>query len=217
MKLTSLLVISDEEIPRLALERLLASEAGFEVRGETGSEDAILQASNLRPDVVVVLAEAEQQSCKRLISSVRKAAPRSGIVILGRETHQAYVGLLLAAGVLGYVLLGATPQELFSAIRAASRGRRFIDPNLSDQLFESLAEQAEAGSKALSQRERQVVEMLAYGHTQKEIASRLNISGKSIYTYRARIRKKLGLRTRAEIVRYAIEVGILNVGTEKAS
>ena len=125
--------------------------------------------------------------------------------------------MLLAAGVLGYVLLGATPQELFSAIRAASRGRRFIDPNLSDQLFESLAEQAEAGSKALGQRERQVVEMLAYGHTQKEIASRLNISGKSIYTYRARIRKKLGLRTRAEIVRYAIEVGILNVGTEKAS
>jgi two-component system, NarL family, response regulator NreC len=217
MKVTTLLVISDESIPRLALKHLLASETGFEVRGETGSKDAIRQASNLKPDVVIVLAEAAQPGCTRLIRSVRKAVPRAGIVTLGRETHYAYLSLILAAGALGYVPLRARPRELFRAIRAASRGRRFIDPNLSGELFESLAQQAESGVKPLSQRERQVVRMLAYGHTQKEIASRLNISGKSIDTYRARIREKLGLRTRAEIVRYALEAGILNVGTEKAS
>lgn len=217
MNVTTLLVISDEAIPRLGLKHLLALEAGFEVRGEASSIDAIQQASKLTPDVVILFAEATRPSCAQLIGSVRKAAPSAGIVILGRETQQAYLGLLLAAGALGYVLLRATPRELFSAIRAAARGHRFIDPNLSDDLFEVLSRQAAVGTKLLSQREQQVLKMLAYGHTLKEIASRLNVSRKSIETYRARIREKLGLHTRADIVRYALETGMLNVETEQAS
>ncbi len=211
----TLLVISDETIARLGLTHLLSSEAGLEVRGETSSDDAIQQAAKLRPDVVIVFAEATRPSCVRLIGSIRKEIPQAGIVILGRETHHAYLGLLLAAGALGYVLLRATPRELFSAIRAASRGRRFIDPNLSEELYELLARQAESGTKLLSPREQQVLTMLAYGHTLKEIAVRLNISRKSIETYRARIREKLGLRTRADVVRYALETGMLNVETER--
>jgi two-component system, NarL family, response regulator NreC len=119
--------------------------------------------------------------------------------------------LLLAAGALGYVLSRATPRELYSAIRAVARGRRYIDPDLSEELFELLVKQAESGTKVLSQREEQVLKMLAYGHTLKEIASRLNISRKSIETYRARSREKLGLKTRADIVRYAIQTGMLDI------
>lgn len=210
MKVITLLVISDEPIPRLGLGHLLASEAGLEVMRETGFKEAALQASKLRPDVVVVLAEGAREGCVQLIGSIRKAAPRAGIVILGRETHHAYLGLLLSAGVLGYVLLQASPRELFQTIRAVSRGRRSIDHNLGDELFVLLARQAEPGTKLLSQREQQVLKMLAYGHTLVEIASRLNISRKSIETYRARIREKLGLNTRADIVRYALETGVLN-------
>ena len=128
-----------------------------------------------------------------------------------------YVGLLLAAGALGYVLPRTAARELSSAIRAASHGRRYIDPNLSEELFELLAQQAESGTKVLSQREQQVIRMLAYGHTMKEIASRLNISRKSIETYLARGREKLGLQTRADIVRYALQTGMLNVEMEQAS
>lgn len=210
MKVITLLVISDETIPRLGLRHLLASEAGFEVIGETCLKEAALQASKLRADVVVVLAEGAREGCVPLIGSIRKAVPHAGIIILGRETHHAYLGLLLSAGVLGYVLLQASPRELFEAIRAVSRGRRSIDHNLGDVLFELLARQADPGTKLLSQREQQVLRMLAYGHTLVEIASRLNISRKSIETYRARIREKLGLNTRADIVRYALETGVLN-------
>lgn len=217
MKVITLLVISDEAIPRLGLKHLLASEAGFEVRGEAGSTEATLQASKLRPDVIVVLAEAMRLGCVQLIGSVRKATPRARVVILGRETHHAHLGLLLASGALGYVLLQASPRELFHAIRAVSRGRRFIDHKLGNELLELLAREAESGTKLLSQREQQVLKLLAYGHTLVEIASRLNISRKSIETYRARIREKLGLHTRADIVRYALEMGILNGQAQQAS
>ncbi len=216
MKIITLLIISDEVIPRLGLKHLLASEAGFEVRGEAGSKDAAAQAKKLRPDVVIAFADAMQPSCAQLIRSVRTAAPRAGIVVLGRETHHAYLGLLLAAGALGYVLLRASPRELFDAIRAVSHGRRFIDHQLGDELFELLARQAERSTKLLSQREQQVLKLLAFGHTLVEIASRLNISRKSIETYRARIREKLGLHTRADIVLYALETGVLNGETPKA-
>ena len=124
MKVIDLLVISDEQIRRLGLSHLLASEAGFQVSGKGGNEEAAQLASKLKPDVVIVLAEGARPGCVELISSIRKAAPRSGIVILGRETHHAYLGLLLAAGVLGYVLLQTSPRELFNAIRTVSRGRR---------------------------------------------------------------------------------------------
>jgi two-component system response regulator NreC len=217
MKVINLLVISDEPISRLGLKHLLASEAGFEVKGDGGSKDAVQLASKLKPDVIIVLAEGARPGGVQLISLIRKEAPRSGIAILGRETHHAYLGLLLSAGVLGYVLLTASPRELFSAVRAASRGRRFIDRTLSDELFELLARQAESGTKVLSPREEQVLKLLAYGHTLVEIASRLKISRKSIETYKARIRDKLGLHTRAEIVQYALETGILNGQTRQAS
>lgn len=216
MRAITLLVISDEPIPRLGLRHLLASEAAFDVRGETAFKEAALQASKLTPDVVIVLAEGARSGCAQLIMSIRKATPRAGIVVIGRETHHAYLGLLLSAGALGYLLLQASPRELFKAIRTVSRGRRFVDDKLGDELFSLLARQAENGTKLLSQREQQVLKMLAYGHTLVEIASRLSISRKSIETYRARIREKLGLNTRADIVRYALETGVLNRGPRQA-
>ncbi len=215
MKVITVLVVSDEVIPRLGLKHLLASESGFEVSGEADSKNASEQASKLSPDVVSIFAESTRPSFPQLIASIRRAAPRAGIIMLGRETHHSYVGLLLAAGALGYVLSRATPRELYSAIRAVARGRRYIDPDLSEELFELLVKQAESGTKVLSQREEQVLEMLAYGYTLKEIASRLNISRKSIETYRARSREKLGLKTRADIVRYALQTGMLDI--KKAS
>ena len=217
MKTTNLLVISDETIARAGLKLFLATEAGLEVKGEASSEDAIEKASNLRPDVVIVFAEVTKPSCAQLITALRKAVPPAGIVVLGRETHHAYVGLLLAVGAHGYVLLHATPRELFRAIRAAARGRRYVDPELSDALYALLARQAESGTKVLSRREEEVLKMVAYGYTPKEIASSLNISRKSIETYRARSLEKLGLRTRADVVRYALQMGMFKVDIKQAS
>jgi two-component system response regulator NreC len=210
MKEITVLVVGDEVIPRAGLKHLLASEDGFDVRGEANSTSAIEEAAKLAPDVIITFAEATRPSCAQMISSLRAAVPDSGIVVLGRETHHAYVALLLSTGALGYVLVRASPRDLFSAIRVASCGRRFIDPILSDELYAMFAHQAETGTKVLSRREEQVLRMLAYGHTLKEIAGLLNVSRKSIETYQARSRQKLGLRTRADIVRYARETGIFS-------
>jgi two-component system response regulator NreC len=217
MRLITLLVISDEVIARVGLKHLLTAEGEFEVIGESGSKDAIEQASKMKPDLIIVFAEVTKPSCAQLIAALRVTVPSTGIVVLGREAHHAYVGLLLAAGALGYILLRANPQELFAAIRAASHGRRYVDPELNEALFQILARQAESGTKMLSRREQEVLRMLAYGYTLKEIASSLNISRKSIETYRARSREKLGLRTRSDIVRYALQTGMFNVDFEQAS
>lgn len=217
MKLITLLVVSDELISRIGLKHLLGTEAGFEVSGEAGSKDAASQATRLRPEVIIVHAEGTRSGCAQLIVSIRKAAPCAGIVIVGRESHHVYVGLLLSAGALGYVLLQSPPRDLFHAIRAASRGRRSIDRNLSTELLELLVRQAAPGTKLLSQREQQVLKMLAYGHTVTEIARQLTLSRKSIETYRERIREKLGLRTRSDIVRYALETGVFTREAHQAS
>ncbi len=185
--------------------------------GDTDSKEAASQASKLRAEVVVVHAGGTRSGCAQLIVSIRKAAPRAGLVIVGRETHHVYLGLLLAAGALGYVLLQSPPRDLFRAIREASRGRRFIDRNLSTELLDLLAQQAAPGTKLLSQREEQVLKMLAYGHTVTEIARQLTLSRQSIETYRERIREKLGLRTRSDIVRYALETGVFTREAHQAS
>ncbi len=217
MKVISLLVIGDEAIARIGVRHLLMSDPGFEVRGEATSKDGVEQARKLNPNVIIIFAEAARPSCARLIQSIRKELPKAGIVILGRETHQSHLGQLLLAGALGYVLLSATPRELRDAIRDAARGRRFIDHNLGDEMFEVLTREANSGTKLLSRREQQVLRMLAYGHTLIEIANQLEISRKSIETYRARIREKLGLHTRADIVRYALETGVLNGESERTA
>jgi DNA-binding NarL/FixJ family response regulator len=209
MKDITLLVVSDEAIPRLGLNRLLASEVGFTIKGDCAARQAASYASKVNPEVVIIHAEAIQTSCVQLICSLRKGAPNTGILVLSRETNHAYLGMLLAAGALGYVLLQASPRELASAIRAVARGRRYLDRKLGNEIFELFLRQADSSTRLLSNREQQVLKMLAYGHTLVEIARRLSISRKSIETYRARIREKLGLQTRAEIVRYALETGIL--------
>ena len=208
MKTIKLLVVGNEPISRTSLKLLLVGEDTFEVLAETSSQDAIHRAGKLFPDVVIVFADACLRNCLPLIASVRAAVPTIRVVVLGRETHPAYVGTLIAAGVLGYIQLKTLPQELFNAIRAAGSGRRYIDPELSEALFELTAP---SGTKVLSQREEEVLKMVAYGYTPKEIASSLNISRKSIETYRARSREKLGLRTRSEIVQYELLTGAFDI------
>ena len=218
MKATTVLIAGDEAIPRLGLKHILDSEPSFTVIGESETEALINEARKLRPDVVVLHVASSRQRVPNLIRSLHEALPRSGIVVLGRETHHTTVGLFFAGGALGYVLLRGTPKDLFSAVRAASRGRRFLDPKLSKEFTDLVLRQGANGPKLLSQREHQVMLMLAQGHSVKEIASRLDLSRKSVETYQARVREKLNLHTRADMVRYALETGILQFrNSEEAS
>lgn len=211
MKSTAVLVVGDELIARSGIKHLISSDDRLTVLGDAGSEEAVERASKWRPDAILVHSIGYVSS--ELITSLHQASPRSGIVVLSRDVSESYIGLLWSAGVLGYVLLRATPRDLFYAIVEAAKGRRFIDPRLSEEIFALVARHASADTKALSTREEQVLQRLAYGYGPKEIASELKISRRSVETYQARIREKLGLRTRVDIVRYALATGILNKKT----
>jgi|SRR5579872_1025423 len=137
---------------------------------------------------------------------------RNKIVIVGASENIGYVCSLLSKGVLGYVLRSATDADLFSAIRAANEGRHFIDPQLSDALTRVLtnAKKREGRSAPiLSEREVQVLVAVARGFTNKEIATHLGLSHKTVETYRTRIYDKLGLKKRTDLVAYAIASGLL--------
>jgi two-component system response regulator NreC len=205
---TTVLIISNEPIPRVGLRHLLASEPGFKVLGETEEKDAVQRASELKPDVILFHVPEVRPSFAEAISNMQRAR-KIGIVVLCREIEHSHLGRILAAGVAAVVLLRGTPQYLFGGLRAAARGRRFVDPNLSDQILDALAAETFNATKPLSRRELQVLRMFAQGYTLKEIASELGVSPKSVETYQARLREKLNLRTRADLVSYALETGIL--------
>jgi DNA-binding NarL/FixJ family response regulator len=204
----TLSVISNEPIPRSGLIHLLSSEPGFRVLGEGDERAAVEKAAALKPNVVLFHVPFLSSRLAETVSEVRRASS-GAIVILGREIQAPYLSRALEAGATGFVLLRATPNHLFHAIRVAARQQRFIDPLLSDELLDYFAEKTDEKAPALSNRERQVLKMFAEGHTTNEIAEFLGIGRRAIETYSLRMRRKLRLRTRADLVRYALEIGLL--------
>ena len=200
-------VISNEPIPRSGLVHLLSSEPDFRVLGEGDERTAVEKAGTLKPDLVLFHVSFLSSSSAEIVREVRKAG--CAIVILGREIQAPYLSRALEAGASGFVLLRATPNYLFNAIRVAARQKRFIDPLLSDELLDYFTEKVDGKAPALSNRERQVLKMFAQGHTTHEIAEFLGIGRRAIETYNLRMRRKLKLRTRADLVRYALDTGIL--------
>ncbi len=208
MKSTSVLIIGDELIARSGVRHLISSDSRLTIAGDVGTEEAVERASKYKPDAIVINSTGHASS--ELISSLLKASTHSGIVVLSQKLDDMDMGLLWSVGVLGYVLLRATPRELFQAILDAAKGRRFVDPRLSEQIFALAARHARSNTNALSTREEQVLRMVAYGYGQKEIASNLKLSRSSVETYQARIREKLGLHSRVDVVRYALATGLLS-------
>jgi DNA-binding NarL/FixJ family response regulator len=156
----------------------------------------------------------------RAVERLRRECPRTRVVVLTMHDDPAYLRAALAAGAGGYVLKAAAHTELIAAIRAVSAGRTFVDPHLAGDLLQSLSAAGEAAPAAeaggpdarLSERERAVLGLLAQGHTNRAIAERLSLSVKTVETYRSRIAGKLGLKSRADFVRFALEIGLLNAG-----
>ena len=210
-----LLIASAHVIVRTALGTLLKRVRDFDVVGEVNLSQLVRTLVHLAPDVILVeLTEAGLRGL-RVAASLMRAAPQAAVVILTSNENPSYVKSLLATGVRGYVLRSATNDELYEAIRTVYRGRRYIDPRLSDSITEMLLGRAGAMMHKpkvtrLSSRESQVLREIAIGFTSKSIAKRLGVSAKTIQTYRARIYDKLELRTRADLVHYAIAHGILD-------
>lgn len=210
-----LLIASAHPIVRTALGMLLGAIRDFEILAEIDLSQLIKASRELSTDVLLVeLSEAGLLGL-RTIATLMHAVPDAAVVILTSNENPSYIRSMLATGVKGYVLRSASNSELYEAIRVVKRGRRYLDPHLSDSIADLMLGRVGTTTrkprvKRLSTREGQVLRGITQGFTTKAIAEKLGVSEKTVRTYRERIREKLELRTRADLVHYAIAHGMLN-------
>ena len=206
-----ILIVDDHAVVRSGLKLLLEVEEDIVVVAEAGSADEGVRAARLeKPDVVLLDVVMPGRSGIEATPELRKAAPNARVLVLSMQDDPSYVREAFAAGASGYLLKEAADVELVQAVREVASGARYVHPALGARLA---AAEVDAASRVaadpLSDREREVLRLLALGHTNQEIAKMLFISVRTAETHRAHIMQKLGLQTRAELVRYALANGLL--------
>ena len=205
------LIVDDHAVVRAGITLLLGREEDIEPVGEAASgREAIFEARSLKPDVILIDVVMPDGNGLEVIPTLLRERPETKILVLSMQDDPRYVRAAFAAGASGYVLKEAADVEVVAAVREVARGGRYVHPELGARL---IAADADAARKAeedpLSDREREVLRLLALGHTNQEIAKQLFISVRTAETHRAHIMQKLGLQSRAELVRYALAEGLL--------
>ena len=211
---TKVLVVDDHAILRAGLRRVLEAEDDIEVVGEAESaERAIFEALTAKPDIVVMDVVMPGKSGIEATSELLKAMPEVKILVLSMQDDPRYVRAAFEAGASGYVLKEAADTEVVAAVRTVEAGERYVHPALGARLVAAeVEERKRADEDPLSEREREVLRLLALGHTNQEIAQMLYISVRTAETHRAHIMQKLGLTSRAELVRYALDHALIEPG-----
>jgi two-component system response regulator NreC len=209
-------VVDDHAVVRSGLRLLLDAHEDIEVVGEAGNaKDAIFRARALKPDVMLLDVVMPGVSGIDVLPELLKESPETKVLVLSMQDDPSYVREAFAAGASGYVLKEAADEEVVSAVREIAKGGRYVHPSLGARMVAAEAqERAAVEADPLSEREREVLRLLALGHTNQEIAQGLYISVRTAESHRAHIMQKLRLATRAELVRYALSHGLL---TEDAS
>ena len=208
------LVVDDHAIVRTGIRHVLESEPGFEVVGEasTGAQ-ALELAASLHPDVAVLDISMPGESGLRVAAEMRQRCPEPRVLILSMHDNTEYVLESLRAGVHGYLLKDSAATDLRGAVRAVRRGESFFSPAIAGRLSAVFrGDPAASASGALAQltsRERQVLVGVAQGHTNREIATHLGISHRTVESHRESLMKKLGVRTVAGLTRLALEAGLV--------
>ncbi|MHB8643848.1 MAG: response regulator [Gaiellaceae bacterium] len=206
------LVVDDHAVVRTGLRLLLDAEPDIEVVGEAGNaRDAIFEARATKPDVVLMDVTMPGGSGIDATPQLLHEEPTVKVLVLSMQDDPSYVRQAFAAGASGYVLKEAADSEVVAAVRQVAGGGRYVNPALGARLVAADAEErARAESDPLSEREREVLHLLALGNTNQEIAKMLFISVRTAETHRAHIMQKLHLSTRADLVRYALANGLLD-------
>jgi two-component system response regulator NreC len=214
-----LLVVDDHPVVRAGLRTLLSAQDDMDVVGEADDgRAAIERAVALEPDVVVMDITMKGMGGLEATQEITRRLPDTKVLVLTMHENEEYLRQLLEAGATGYVLKQAVDTELVVAIRAVQRGEVFLYSSFSRLLLGDLVQNDEAEQPAsqpdsydrLSQREREVLRLVALGHTNQEIADQLYLSVKTVETYRSRVMDKLNLRSRSALVRYALQRGLLD-------
>jgi two-component system, NarL family, response regulator NreC len=202
-----IVLADDHAVVRSALRLLLDAERDLEVVAEAGDIDSTVRyVRGHKPDVLVLDLNMPTGRTLRAVPEMLEASPETSVVVLTMETDPSYAREAIQAGVLGYVLKEAVDEELVSAVRLASAGKTYLQPELGARLA------ADAGSSAdgLSEREVEILRLIALGHTNTEIAEQLFLSVRTVESHRAHIQQKLKLSKRSDLVRYALERGLLD-------
>ena len=205
----TLVIADDHQVVRAGLRLLLESEPRFAVSAEVGSvAEAITAVERLGPRVLVLDLNMGGESSLDAIPGLRQRAPETQIVVLTMQNDLEFARAALRAGALGYVLKDAADAELLAAVSLASAGRSYVNPELGAKLAAAPL-QADRQPDGLSPRELEVLRLIALGHTNAEIAGALTLSVRTVESHRAHIHQKVQLRTRADLVAYARDHGLL--------
>jgi two-component system, NarL family, response regulator NreC len=214
---TRILLVDDHAVVRSGLRRVLDAERDLDVVAEAGdAQHAIFENRTHEPDVVLLDVTMPGRSGLDVIPDLLRDAPQAKVVILSMENDPRYVRRAFESGAAGYVLKDAAEAELVAAVREVAAGGQYVNPALGAELVAAEAEaRRQAEDDPLSEREREVLKLLALGHTNQEISGKLYISVRTAETHRAHIMQKLRLQTRAEVVHYALERGLLESGDDR--
>jgi two-component system, NarL family, response regulator NreC len=209
------LLVDDHAILRSGLRRVLEAEEDIEVVAEAESaERGLFEALQAKPDVVVLDVVMPGKSGIDATPELLRAVPGMKILVLSMQDDPRYVRAAFEAGASGYVLKEAADTEVVGALRTVADGERYVHPALGARLVAAdVEERKRAEADPLSDREREVLRLLALGHTNQEIAQMLFISVRTAETHRAHIMQKLGLTSRAELVRHALDHGLIESAT----
>lgn len=204
------LIADDHSIVRSGLRKLLESEEGIEVVAEASDGvEARDMAIELQPDLAILDIKMPHLSGMEATRAIREQAPDVAILILSMHDEERYLFEALKAGASGYVLKRAADTDLIDAIRAVERGEPFLTPEAQQALIRDVLGEGENRQEELTPREEQVVKLVAEAHTNKEIAELLGLAEKTAENHRSNAMRKLGMRDRVELVRYAIRRGMI--------
>jgi len=208
------LLADDHAVLRAGLRLLVDTQSDMETVGEAkDGAETLAQAATTHPDVILLDLSMPHVGGLTILRELVTRAPDARVLVLTMHTDEEYLREALRLGAAGYVVKSAADQELLHAIRAVVRGEVYIHPSMTRSLLDGLLPTPTAASRDpwhdLSDREQQVIRRVALGYTNREIAEHLHLSVKTVETYRARAMEKLGLRTRAQLVEYAVQRKLL--------
>lgn len=209
------LLVDDHRIMRDGLRAILTREPDVEVVGEAADgREAVTQAVALGPDIVVMDISMGGLNGLDATRRVLEARPKTRVICLSMHSDRRYVHAMFEAGAVGYLLKNVAAAELIQALRVVSRGQTYVSPAVADVVVEGLRSEGASGPSpplALTARERELLQLLAEGLTSKEAAARMGIAVSTVETYRKQIMDKLGLRSVAELTKYALRHGITSL------
>jgi DNA-binding NarL/FixJ family response regulator len=201
------LIVDDHELLRAGLRSRLEREAGIAVAGEADTaERAVLMARRLQPDLIVLDLLLPRRSGDDVIPDLANVAPQARVLVVSSQAAPSSVRRALSAGAAGYLPKRSSDRDLVAAIRLVADGGGYVDPELGAKLVNP---SGSAALEPLSERERDILHLLALGYTNQEIGKKLYISVRTVDTHRAHIMRKLELETRAELVMFALANGMI--------